>query len=757
MDEKSLAIKTEIEAKFGFFPPFFGPALATPSVLESLWRHTVSDYLDNPIPHLFKEKLAAMLGRYCMVPYCLMCHSAALSPLGMKPVEVLELLETAPLTYDELGAEINALGTARICGWPKENSPTENAILACCVAIFLNQDAEVCQRKLKLVLEPSYYQYLTIFISYNKVALNWAEMHPELSYQDDKRVQDHLAPLIAGEQRLADFFSNYQGRSLAQSNRKNQWLSAENKRILEDERSRLNSYFAQAPVGFAVVEEPDHIVVMANAKYEALVGKTAFQGKAIRDVLNENEVPELFNLLDGAYASGKGFVLRDRAISDHANFNSKTGEIFINITVEPYRNEHGAIAGLFIILNEVTEEVRARQDQVRFAAELNEAKADAERANNSKSAFLANMSHEIRSPLGSIMGFADLLKSTDLSRQDINQYISVIDRNSNHLLRIIDDILDLAKVEAGKMLIESVEFSLHELLADFTSLIGFRARDKGIDFQLRVPGLIPSTIISDPTRIRQILTNIVGNAIKFTERGSVQLLVTFNSNEIQFLVSDTGPGISAEQVDQLFQPFQQADASTTRRFGGTGLGLVLTRKLSEALGGTFKLIRSQLGQGSTFAATIRADVPATASLIDSSKALGYLEQPRSESIAQTKLLSGRKVLVVDDSPDNQILFQLILAKAGALIDIAIDGFDGVNMALTKSYDVILMDVQMPRMDGHQATKELRAKGCIIPIIALTAHAMNEEKERAAESGFTDFLSKPVHRDELLDLLKSLIG
>jgi CheY-like chemotaxis protein/anti-sigma regulatory factor (Ser/Thr protein kinase) len=367
------------------------------------------------------------------------------------------------------------------------------------------------------------------------------------------------------------------------------------------------------------------------------------------------------------------------------------------------------------------------------------------------------MSHEIRSPLGSIMGFADLLKSPDLTREDVTQYISVIDRNSHHLLRIIDDILDLAKVEAGKMLIEHLEFSLRELLADFSLLMGFRARDKGIEFELRVPGLIPSSIVSDPTRLRQILTNVVGNAIKFTERGHVQLLVSFDIDYIQFIVSDTGPGISSEQLEKLFQPFQQADVSTTRRFGGTGLGLVLTRRLSEALGGTFKLLRSTIGQGSTFAATIRADVPKTARLIDSGKARGFLEQPKLESGSESKPLAGLKVLVVDDSPDNQILFQLILAKAGATIDIAVDGLDGVSLALTKLYDVVLMDVQMPRMDGYQATKELRSKGYTVPIVALTAHAMNEEKERAAQSGFTEFLSKPVQRDELLDLLKRFVN
>ena len=396
-------------------------------------------------------------------------------------------------------------------------------------------------------------------------------------------------------------------------------------------------------------------------------------------------------------------------------------------------------------------------DQVNSRSDLLAARDVAENANIAKSAFLANMSHEIRSPLGSIMGFSDLLKSGDISLADVSQYVSVIDRNSNHLLRIIDDILDLAKVEAGKMSIEHVDFSLHDLLADFSSLMGFRARDKGIEFKLRVPTPIPSLISSDPTRLRQILTNVVGNAIKFTEQGRVQLTVTFENGIAQFTVSDTGAGISPEQAEELFQPFHQADVSTTRKFGGTGLGLVLTRRLTEAMGGSFELQRSALGQGSVFVAKVRVSVPATAKLIDSSQELAFDERPKGEAkIKGVQSLRGLKVLVVDDAPDNQELFKLLLKKAGANIDIATNGFEGMNTALTNTYDVVLMDVQMPVMDGHQATQQLRAKGYSVPIIALTAHAMVEERERAVNSGFTDFISKPVHRDALISMLQQFV-
>ena len=229
------------------------------------------------------------------------------------------------------------------------------------------------------------------------------------------------------------------------------------------------------------------------------------------------------------------------------------------------------------------------------------------------------------------------------------------------------------------------------------------------------------------------------------------MYVSYNNRSIDFRVTDTGSGIAADQLTKLFQPFHQADISTTRKFGGTGLGLVLTRSLTEALNGRFVLLKSELGVGSEFLATVGVDLPATYKMIDS-RTLEFVAQPRVEVVTNPKPLAGMKVLVVDDSPDNQVLFRLMLTKAGAKIEIASDGVEGVEKALSESFDVILLDVQMPRMDGHEATQELRAKGYTGPVIALTAHAMIEERERAIRSGYTDFLSKPVSRDVLVEMV-----
>lgn len=388
-------------------------------------------------------------------------------------------------------------------------------------------------------------------------------------------------------------------------------------------------------------------------------------------------------------------------------------------------------------------------DRKRSEEQLRISTLEAERANAAKSQFLANMSHEIRTPLGAIMGFASLLKEDALGKDERDGFLSVIERNSSQLLRIIDDILDLSKVEAGMMQIENIEFSLVEMLADFSSLMGFKAREKGIFLTTKAVTDLPSMIKSDPTRLRQILINVVGNAIKFTDRGHVEIRICYRDGFLDFEIEDTGRGISKEQEGLLFQPFSQADASTTRKYGGTGLGLVLSRKLAEALGGHFVLKNSQLGVGSTFSVRVKASATANTEFV---KGLGYESSP-DRTTANSAQLAGLKVLLVEDSPDNQALISIYLNKAGATLEMASDGAEGFQMAMSRDYDVVLMDVQMPVMDGIQTVKKLRENGYEKCVVALTAHAMKEERIRCLQAGFTDFLSKPLRRDELIEVLK----
>lgn len=406
------------------------------------------------------------------------------------------------------------------------------------------------------------------------------------------------------------------------------------------------------------------------------------------------------------------------------------------IDTEPRRLSDTQITALRDLSNLVVKMLEARkQSQL------------SDKASEAKTAFLANMSHEIRSPLGAIVGFSELLKNKSITSQQHANYVEVIERNSRHLMALIDDILDLSKVEAGKMSIENVDFSLKELVGELGSFMALRAKEKAIGFQINIGSNVPDQIISDPTRLRQILNNVVGNAIKFTSSGHVHLDLEVKQELLIMTVTDTGIGLKPEESAQLFKPFQQADVSTTRKFGGTGLGLVLTRRLAQALGGTLELVSSTPGEGSTFCVSIRYEASAKSHVNPQDD----LDR-KALTVEQTGSLRGIRVLLIDDSHDNRILVNIYLHMAGATVVTAEDGARGCEIALKTRFDVILCDMQMPNMDGYETTERLRSSGIETPIIAFTAHAMEDEKRKALARGFSDYITKPIKKNDLIDAI-----
>ncbi len=412
------------------------------------------------------------------------------------------------------------------------------------------------------------------------------------------------------------------------------------------------------------------------------------------------------------------------------------------LSIGPIMTSSGDLLGAVITLTDRTERSNFEQDLAR-------AKKVAVEANQAKSAFLANMSHEIRTPLGAILGFAELLKEADLTDEDKNNFIATITRNGHALSHLIDDILDLSKVEAGKIEFENIEFSPLPLLAEIQSFLGILAHGKGIQLNIKVEGEVPELALGDCGRIRQILVNIIGNAIKFTKQGAVTVTLKVNVPEftdrcnLLFLVQDSGCGITTAQQATLFQSFVQADSTTTRKFGGTGLGLVLSKGLAIAMGGDVTIVNSRPDQGSLFSIVVPVQIP---QLLTPHQPVAEASPEKATSVD----LSGMCILVVDDVMDNQILIKRLLSRSGAKVDLASNGLEAIELALGNDYDLILMDIQMPTLDGHAATLKLRAKAYEKPIIALTAHAMAEERDQCLRSGCNGFLTKPIDHTLLLN-------
>ncbi|QDT41581.1 Autoinducer 2 sensor kinase/phosphatase LuxQ [Gimesia alba] len=403
------------------------------------------------------------------------------------------------------------------------------------------------------------------------------------------------------------------------------------------------------------------------------------------------------------------------------------------------------------IINEL-EETRERLKNAHRAAEA---------ATHAKSIFLANMSHEIRTPMTAILGFSEILQNEEISETDRSKAAQTIQRNGHYLLDIINDILDLSKIESGRIDLEKRKLNPVHILLDVQTLLEDRAKENQNELHLELHGEVPAVIQTDPTRLKQALVNLTGNAIKFTSNGTIRIRIEYHpqSQLLCFQISDTGMGISDAEMHHIFQPFGQADSSTSRKHGGTGLGLTITKRIAELLGGNVSL-KSEYGKGSEFtlsiAASIPPDTPMLTSIDDSSA-------PRSTPLEYSvnSPVKGR-ILLVEDGPDNQRLIRFILNKAGAEVTIAKNGVEGIKLALAAKesddpFDLILMDMQMPVMDGYEATQTLRELGYTGQIVALTAHAMKGDDQRCLTAGCDAYLSKPIDRNVFIPEIAARIG
>jgi PAS domain S-box-containing protein len=509
-----------------------------------------------------------------------------------------------------------------------------------------------------------------------------------------------------------------------------------------DQRLRDQQFYTrsliESNIDALMTTDPCGIITDVNKQMEALTGCTREEliGAPFKDYFTDPERAE----------AGIKRVLGEKKVTDYeltvcARDGKKT---VVSYNATTFYDRSRLLQGVFAAARDVTERKRVE-------AELQQAKAAAESASRAKSEFLASMSHEIRTPMNAIMGIADLLAKTKLSPEQ-DKYVQIFRRAGDNLLNLINDILDLSKVEASQIELERTGFSLNDHLEKVTEMVAARAQEKGLVLVCEIAPNVPTELVGDPTRLRQVLLNLLGNAVKFTESGEVSLRVTRDADSavptaLRFDVSDTGIGIPGEKLGQIFERFTQADSSTTRRFGGSGLGLTISKRLVELMGGRI-WVESEIGKGSTFAFAVPLEVRAAA----------HRSATVLEGAGPEPPLPALRILLVEDSSDNRTITVAYLQDTPYRIEIAENGAVAYEKFTAGHYDLVLMDRQIPVMDGLTATRAIRAweqanQRQPTPIIALTASALKGDREKCLAAGCTAFLTKPIKQDVLLQAIK----
>lgn len=443
------------------------------------------------------------------------------------------------------------------------------------------------------------------------------------------------------------------------------------------------------------------------------------------------------------------------------NYRQDGSTYWVRMSIEPVCDDDGVTQHYIAIESDVSQ-------QKAFEKALIEARAAAEDAASARAVFVANVSHEIRTPLNAILGFTELLRRAPASttpessegvRSDRDEWLGIVHSSATHLLDLINDVLDLSKLQAGRMTVEQLPTRVHELITHSANMHSVRAQQKNVALEVNIEETMPARLDLDPTRMRQLLANVVGNAIKFTDVGAVRVDAEWmqasddpRAGLLLLTVQDSGMGIPDSKMRELFTPFVQGDTSVTRRFGGTGLGLAICKGIAEAMGGTIE-IESEVGKGTT----VRIEVPAPRSVgeEDASPTIGVDEVDSTKSMP--RCLAGARLLIADDMPANLRLFEIVLREAGASVVTVNDGQQAVAAALRQPFELILLDGQMPVMDGLTAASIMRSRGIAVPILALTAHAMESEISKFIEAGCDAHLSKPISPIKLVRAVAEHLG
>lgn len=520
--------------------------------------------------------------------------------------------------------------------------------------------------------------------------------------------------------------------------------------------TEIEEIYASAPVGLCVLDRDlkfvrinKHLAEMNGFSIDEHIGKTI--SEMLPDLAAE-AIPILMGVLNTGQAvlnvPISGETPREPGVIRHWNENWL-----------PLKNSDGDIVGVNIVAEEITKRKRVEANLQAMQAKAEASKQLAEQANKAKSEFLANMSHEIRTPMTAIIGYAELL-SLQLANEDNLESVQIIKRNGQYLIKLLDDILDLSRIEAGQMGLEKHDFSLHGIIEKTRELMHVRADQKQLALHVEYSGKLPVTIHSDETRLRQILVNLLSNAIKFTESGSVTLRVSYLSTPeptVSLAVIDTGIGMDPTQHKDVFEVFTQADSSINRRFGGSGLGLTISKRLADRLGGQLA-VKSVLAMGTTLTLTLPVGDVSTLALLKYSStvpSINTVDRPLSVKLPY-------RILVVDDHPDVLQVVQRILESAKAVVTTTNSGRVAIEhivnaLSTEQPYDALLLDMHMPDISGYEVARKLRNSGITLPIIALTASAMKGEQEKCLAAGCTVYLTKPIDQLVLITGIKRALA